>query len=427
MNRQIFSRAAAIASTTLILLGSLGWCIIKNPNTAFSRTKPQQAASNIPVNQKLVAANTKFGFKLFSEVLKQDSSKNVFVSPSSVAIALAMTYNGANGETQQAMAKTLELQGMSLQAINEANAALQASLENPASGKGVDSSRPQLTIANSLWAKQGVPFEPEFLQRNRQFYKAKITNLDFTSPNAPAVINNWVKQSTQGKINQIVDTIQADQVLFLINAIYFKGKWETPFNKSQTSNQTFYQLDGTSTKVPMMSQNGKYRYYENNNFQAISIPYSKGRLSFYIFLPKQNATKGNLSQEFNAENWQKWMTNFKMREGYIQLPRFKMDYEIELTNALKTLGMGVAFNSSANFTQMSRIPLNINQVKHKTFVEVNEEGTEAAAVTAIGIVTTSAQIPEEPFRMIVDRPFYCAIRDNQTGTLLFIGSIVEPK
>lgn len=427
MNRQIFSRAAAIASTTLILLGSLGWCIIKNPNTAFSRPKPQQAASNTPVDQKLVAANTKFGFKLFYEVLKQDSSKNVFVSPSSVAIALAMTYNGASGETQQAMAKTLELQGMSLQEINEANAALKASLENPDSGKGVDSSRPQLTIANSLWAKQGVPFEPEFLQRNRQFYQAKVTNLDFSSPTAPTVINNWVKQSTQGKINQIVDNIQADQVLFLINAIYFKGKWATPFNKSQTSEQVFYQLDGTSTKVPMMSQNGKYRYYENNNFQAISIPYSKGRLSFYIFLPKQNSTKGNFSQQFNAENWQQWMTNFKMREGYIQLPRFKMDYEIELTNALKALGMGVAFNSSANFTQMSRIPVNINKVKHKTFVEVNEEGTEAAAVTAVGIVTTSAPMPEEPFRMIVDRPFYCAIRDNQTGTLLFIGSIVEPK
>lgn len=424
-------RRYAIAAS-VIFLGLLGCPKFNSIDSAVAQSVsiPQglqqlpATAMAVPevVDAKLVAANTKFGFKLFKEILKQDSSKNIFVSPSSVALALAMTYNGASGQTQQAMAKTLELQGMSLQQINAANASLKAILENP-------DPKVQLSIANSLWARAGVPFKQDFLQRNQNFYKALVTNLDFSAPNAAIVINNWVKQSTGGKIEQIVETITSDQVLFVINAIYFKGKWTNEFNKKQTAEYPFYLAAGRQKQHLMMSQSSEYRYYSNEKFQAVSLPYGENkRLSLYIFLPVKNSSLSAFYKTLNAENWEKWMTQFRSREGFIRLPRFKMQYDIELKDALAALGMGVAFSDNANFSGISDDNLSIDEVKHKTFVEVNEEGTEAAAVTAVTIIRTSLEInPEEPFRMIVDRPFFCAIRDNQTGTVLFMGSIVEPQ
>lgn len=177
----------------------------------------------------------------------------------------------------------------------------------------------------------------------------------------------------------------------------------------------------------MMSQQGDYRYYESENFQAVSLPYGKdGKVSFYIFLPKQNSNLKAFYQNLNVENWEKWMTQFNNQKGFIRLPRFKTDYEITLNDALKTLGMGEAFSNKANFSGMGK-NFAISEVKHKTFVEVNEEGTEAAAATSVGIVATSSREEPEPFRMIADRPFFCAIRDNQTGNILFMGSIIEPQ
>jgi serpin B len=331
-----------------------------------------------------------------------------------------MAYNGASGETQQAMAKALELQGMSLQDINQANETLKASLENadPAI---------QLSIANSLWAKQGITFKPDFIQTNKQFYSAKVTELDFAKPDASSIINNWVKENTRGKINQIVGQLQPSDVLFLINAIYFKGNWTKQFDKSQTTEKPFYLSDGTQKKHPMMSQSGKYRYYENETFQAVTLPYGKGRLSLYVFLPRKNTNLDTFQQQLTLENWQQWINQFGMRQGSIQLPRFKFDYDIQLNSALKALGMESAFSAGANFSNMTSASVAIDEVKHKTFVEVNEEGTEAAAATSVGMVLTSVRVPQEPFQMIVDRPFFCAIRDNQSGTVLFMGSIKEPK
>ena len=376
---------------------------------------------NTPVDSKLVDANTKFGFKLFQEVLKQDSKRNVFVSPTSIAIALSMTYNGASGETQQAMANALELQGMSLDNINQANNTLKASLENADPAV-------QMSIANSLWARQGISFNPEFIKQNQQFYGAKLTELDFATPDSSNIINNWVKENTRGKIDNIVGQLKPDDVLFLINAIYFKGNWTKKFDKSQTTERPFNLSNGSQKQHPMMSQSGKYRYYENETFQAVSLPYGKGRMSLYVFLPSKTTNLNTFQQQLKSENWQQWMNQFRLRQGSVELPRFKFDYDIKLNNALKALGMETAFSNQANFSNMTSASVAINEVKHKTFVEVNEEGTEAAAATSVGMVLTSARMPaEEPFQMVVDRPFFCAIRDNQTGTILFMGSIKEPK
>jgi serine protease inhibitor len=420
-------RRYALAAAGVVLLSVLGCSQVNNNTSALAQSPLPGSESTLPKktvkpDTKIVAANNKFGFKLFSEILKENSSENnIFVSPSSVGIALAMTYNGASGSTQKAMAKTLELQGINLEEINSGYAALKKILEN-------SDGKVQLTIANSLWANKDARFQTDFLQKTEEFYNAKVTSLNFEDGTTPNVINNWVKENTGGKINKIVEKIEPNQVLFLINAIYFKGKWSNEFDKSQTAIAPFYiNNSGKQKQHPMMSQTGNYRYYETEQFQAVSLPYGEdGKISFYIFLPKKNSNLKTFYQSLNAENWEKWMGQFSKQEGNIRLPRFKTDYDITLNQALKALGMAEAFSNKADFSSMGQ-NFAISQVKHKTFVEVNEEGTEAAAATSVGMVATSYRPSSEPFRMIVDRPFFSAIRDNQTGSILFMGSIVDPQ
>jgi serpin B len=369
------------------------------------------------VDARLVAANTKFAFNLFHTLSQQQPNKNIFISPTSVALALSMTYNGVSGETKQEMTKVLELTGMTPQEINAANQNLQNSLQK------IDPTV-QVLIANSLWAQQGFSLKPEFLQTNQEYYQANVTELDFINPQAPSIINNWVSQKTQGKIDRIVEEISPDEVLFLINAIYFKGNWETPFDRSQTTNKTFYLTDSSSKQHPMMSQMGSYRCYETDTFQAVSLPYGKkGALSMYIFLPNSNTNLATFSQQLTPENWNKWMQEFRGKNGMIEIPRFKMEYEVQLKDTLIALGMAEFFGGlKTDFSPMTDSQVAVGSVKHKAFVEVNEEGTEAAAVTVIELERSTTG-----FEMNVNRPFFCAIRDNTTGTILFMGTIVDPQ
>jgi serpin B len=381
----------------------------------------------MPNIKKVVVANTRFGFKLFAEVAKQDAGKNVFISPSSIAFALAVTYNGASGETRRAMTETLELHGMSLDEVNRANAKLREMLT---------SLDPQvkLAIANSLWLKHGETFKPEFVQRGRDFYDAEVSN--FGNQDAP-VINGWVSNKTLGKITKLVtDSDVSSAILMLINAIYFKGNWTAPFDRAQTREGDFTLLDGRRKKLPMMSKSGGYRlqdgvfkatsypYYQGKGFQAVSLPYGSERVSMYIFLPDKESSLAGFQKQLTAKNWDDWMSRFHTTRGSIVLPRFKLDYEIKLNETLESLGMGVAFGPRAEFGEMTPPPAFISKVIHKTFVEVNEEGAEAAATTAVMVLGGP---PVESFTMIIDRPFFCAIRDNETGTLLFMGSIVDPQ
>jgi serpin B len=386
-----------------------------------SQSNQAQKKSIAPVDNKLIAANTQFGFKLFDQLTKQDAGKNIFVSPSSVAFALAMIYNGASGETQQAMAKALEVNGMSLPELNQANTTLRTALA------GADP-KVQLNIANSLWARKGITFKPEFIKRNQDFYAAEVSALDFALPGAPGTINNWVSQKTNGKITKIIDNIPSDAILYLLNAIYFKGNWAQQFDKSKTRAGRFTLLNGATKQQPMMSQTGRYRYFENDEVQAISLPYGAGSVSMYVFLPNKNSDLNKFLATLKAATWESWMSKFRSQDGNITLPRFKLEYEVVLNNALRSLGMESAFDPQrANFREMYAASPGANvfigEVKHKTFVEVNEEGTEAAAATSGGMRATSYM---PPFNMVVDRPFFCAIRDNQTGTILFMGAIVEP-
>jgi serine protease inhibitor len=386
--------------------------------TEVSRPKSTQPKA---VNPKLVDANTRFGFKLFQEIQKQaNASENTFISPSSIAIALAMTYNGANGDTQTAMNQALHLNGMSLEDLNRGHEDLKAALE------GSDP-KINLKIANSLWARQDVTFNPDFLRQNQNFYKAKVSVLDFKDPDSVGRVNNWVRRNTSGKIPKILDRINPDEFLYLVNAVYFKGSWSVPFEKSATTPKPFTLASGGTKNAPLMRRSAKFSYYENDQFQAVSLPYGSGRWSMYVFLPNAKSNLTDFSKTLTSENWDKWLNSFQKRQGSLELPKFKTNFDISLKQALSAIGMEPAFNSNADFSKLSDRAAAISQVKHKTFVEVNEEGTEAAAVTAVGIVATSARPIDEPFNMVVDRPFFCAIRDNQTGTVLFMGNIQDPE
>lgn len=387
----------------------------------------QQQKVELPVkkvDERLIAATSRFTFKLYNQVLKQGTTKNVFVSPSSVMLALAMTYNGAEGETRQAMAQALEIEGLSLQEVNRAFADLTSML-------GTADPKLQLKIANSLWAKKGISLKPDFIQRSKEHYAAEVTTLDFSNPTAPATINLWVS-NTDNRIDKIVDRISSETILFLINAIYFKGQWTNEFEKGKTREDDFRLADGGQKKLPMMSQSGKYNYYKGKDFQAVSLPYGTGRMSMYVFLPDKRTTLDQFERDLTVENWENWIKSFRMAPGEVMLPRFKIEYEVDLNDVLKALGMSEAFDAHrANFSGIAQLSqadrIYISKVKHKTFAEVNEEGTVAAAATAVEVGVTSVQLPQENFIMEVDRPFFVAIRDNLTGTVLFMGSIADPR
>jgi serpin B len=371
-----------------------------------------------PIDDSVVTANTQFGFNLFDEIRKTEQDKNIFISPLSVSLALAMTLNGAAGETEQAMTNTLQLQGLDSEAINGGYAGLRQTLLT-------SDPKVTLTIANSLWARQGIPFHQSFLQRNTHFFEAKISTLNFNDPSTPETINQWVDTNTNGKIQKIVgDTIDPDTVLFLINAIYFKGAWQREFDLSRTQDDSFYLANGDVKQVPMMRQQRRYPYYRGENFQAISLAYGDGEMSMYIFLPDHESNLNSFLADLNAERWENWMSQFHGQDVSLVMPKFKLEYETGLNAPLASLGMGIAFTEDANFSGMAPAPLFIKDVLHKTFVKVNEEGTEAAAVTSVEVGITS--VPPPPIPFTIDRPFFFAIRDNQTKTVLFMGVVVDP-
>jgi serpin B len=360
----------------------------------------------------VASANTRFGFKLLQDLRERDPVGNIFISPLSISIALTMTYNGAVGETERAMAEVLEIGALDLSTINHSNKALRESLENP-------DPKVEISIANSIWSRQGVEFNPEFLERNRTFFGAEIASLDFSSPQATAIINEWVDTNTNGKIEKIVDRINPQTLLFLINAIYFKGNWQDEFDESMTRPGIFHLSDGSEKQVQMMRREGEYPYFRGENFEATNLPYGDGRVSMYIFLPNRNSNLNRFLRNLNDESWEDWISQLQDRRHELMLPRFKLEYEVRLNDALEALGMGIAFGGGADFSGMGP-SLFISEVRHKTFVEVNEEGTEAAAVTAV------VGVKSLPPAFRVDRPFFFAIYDTETETILFMGTVTEP-
>lgn len=388
----------------------------------FSSCSPAPAPPH-KGDRRVVAANNKFAFDLFREVLKEDPGKNVFLCPQSAALAMAMTMNGAAGNTREAMAKVLGVEGIEEGELNRANKDLQAILTRPE--KGVE-----VSLANSLWARQGIPFRAEFLKTNREFYQAEVRTLNFASPQAKKTIDAWVKEKTRGRIAEIApEKIDEDTIMFLINALYFKGEWTYQFDPRQTEKAPFSLADGRKKICQMMYQTKKkFPYFRGEDFQMVSLPYGKGRLSMVIILPEEGVPLDQFCQKITPAQWEKWMQSLHKEEVEVGLPKFRIEYEKELKEPLMALGMGVAFDEKkANFTRMlaspPRGPLYLAGVKHKTFIEVDEKGTEAAGVTSVRVKLKA--VPDRE-RMIMDRPFFYAICDNKTGAILFTGVCYDP-
>ena len=364
--------------------------------------------------ERLISASNTFGFNVFHWLVERNSDENIFISPTSLEIALSMTYNGAGGKTQETMAKVLEIQGMSLNEVNQANAMLMQRLGNLDQDILLD-------MANSLWAREGEKFKLDFLKRNEEFYGADLRHLDFDDPKAPSVINDWVKEKTQGKIEEIEHEILSGVILYLINAVYFKGRWTVMFDEKYTGERDFTLLDGSKKKVAMMmTESRRFKYLAGKSFDAVGLPYGAGKMSMYIFVPHRGSSLKEFCEELTAGNWDNWMSQFQQPGLTVVMPRFKLEYDVKISDALIALGMGIAFEpDAADFSGMCSGRIWIDEVKQKTYLEVNEEGTEAAAATSV-------KMKKGGRPMHVDRPFFFAIRDNETGAMLFMGSVVEP-
>ncbi len=374
------------------------------------------------IDERLVNGNIAFSLSIFRDLCENDPHKNIFISPASISTALAMTANGASGETLQSMLGALHLQSMSLEEMNGAFAGLQSILQNP-------DPKVELTAANSLWVRQGVDFNEDFLQRNGDYFAAEVRSLDFNDSGAAPAMNRWVEQQTRGKIKEVIQgPIDSLTVLFLINAIYFNGDWSDEFSPEMTREIPFELPDGTEKNHPVMFREGSYRYFQGDNFEAVILPYGKNRrIGMTVFLPSPECSLADFYGELTPENWAAWLLSFREMEGEVGLPRFNFEYEASLNENLKKLGMESAFNPQrADFSGMRPTPpkLYISDVKHKTYVDVNEKGTEAAAVTSVEFKCTSVQT--DHFSMIIDRPFLFAITDEKTGAILFMGQVNEP-
>jgi serine protease inhibitor len=362
--------------------------------------------------QKLIGAGNAFAFDLLREINTSQRSENVFISPLSASMALGMTMNGANGTTFDAMRSALRLGTASREDINEGYRSLITLL------RGLDKAT-DFRIANSIWYEKTFPFHASFISESQNFFDARVSALDFADPGSVNTINSWVNEATNKKIPTIIETIDDDMVMYLINAIYFKGTWRNQFDKSKTANAPFFALDGSSASVPLMTQTSSIGVATGGNYTAVDLPYGNSAFSMTVVLPQKGTDINAFAEAMTLEKWQALAATFNVRETTLFLPRFTLEWKRKLNPDLEKLGMGTAFQEGfADFTRMSPEGnrLIIDEVIQKTFVEVNEEGTEAAAVTSVGVGVTSAPAP-----IRVDRPFMFAIREKLSGTILFVG------
>jgi len=394
----------------------------ENNDTPKPVLEPKQIDVDAQTRQ-LIDSDNHFGLELFRTISAgQDPSANTMISPVSVSLALAMTYNGAEGDTKSAMEETLQLTGLSRQEINASYQALIEALLT------VD---PKVTmeIANSIWYRQEFSVEQDFLDVNQEYYDAEVSALDFNSSEAPSIINYWVSDKTNGKITKIIEQIDPLTMMYLINAIYFNGKWKFQFDEDKTSRQPFYMADGSEIQTDMMQTEATLNYMRNDLFRAVEMPYGRGNYTMVCMLPNEELKVEDVVGEMNAENWNQWMQAMDSATVQVHLPRFKFEYEKKLNELLQAMGMEEAFDPDrADFSGINpdRDDLHISEVKHKTFIEVDEKGTEAAAVTSVTMGTTSAD-PGPPVVVKFDRPFVFAIREVTTGTIVFAGKLVEPE
>jgi len=375
----------------------------------------------------VAAADNTFGFRLLKAVQKTTPSGNVVLSPVSAALDLSMALNGTGGQTRQEMLTALSLSGSEVAAINKANAQLIKIIRTPATNI-------TLSVANSLWVdSRRATLRPDYVKQTQAWYDAEMADLDFSNPGATTRINSWASKETHGRIPKVIDRIDPADLALLLNAVYFKGQWAQKFDKAKTQQRDFTLAGGSVKQVPRMTQSGHFDYFETPQMQAIRLSFGGGDLVMEVLLPVMSSSLDALEAALTPEHWAGWRRQYASRSGTIELPRFELKSNYRLNEPLQTLGMTRAFDpNGAQLTGMlSPAPgqasrFFISSVLQSTYWKVGEEGSEAAAVTTTGIRATAVPRPEQPFRMIIDRPFFCAVEDRRSGALLFVGAIYDP-
>lgn len=366
---------------------------------------------------KMIQAQNRFGLKLFKQAnTESQNSGNVMVSPLSVSQALSMTYNGANGNTKDEFEQLLDYSGLTTNEINNNNQNLVDALVN-------HDSKVEFSVANSIWYRNDRTVREEFKRVNRDFYNAEIEALDFSqSENVKNRINGWVNEKTKTKIPTIIDKVSAESFLFLVNAIYFKADWKFQFDKKATTNRPFDA--GEALLVPTMKIEGGFNYFANETFEAVELPYGGEKFSMFLILPESGTNMNEFIEDLELADLEVAYEKLKKRNLNIYLPRFEFEYKNELKEELKELGLNQAFSLGADFSKMTDDRVHVSKVLHKTYIKTDEEGSEAAAVTAVEMIITSVD-PSNP-EVRFNRPFMFVIREKDTQSNLFIGKVINP-
>ncbi|MEY8720422.1 serpin family protein [Bacteroides stercorirosoris] len=403
----------------LSLLSILAACQ-NDENPSKPEPKPRKDISLTRVEQSLLDANTDFAFRFFSQVCNtEDEKPNVFVSPLSASLCLSMITNGASGNTLTEMQDVLGFpaSSFSLDDLNNYNQKLTTALLD------LDNTT-QLGIANSIWVKQGFKVYDSFVNVNKQMYDAQVQELDFTSPTAKDVINRWCAEQTNDCIKEVIKVIPANARMYLLNALYFKGIWASQFEKSATRQENFTNSDGTQQKVNMMNQTEMFNYTKNSTFSIAELPYGNEAFSMVILLPSGGKTLDESLSELTSENWKEWNSNMAGKQLQVKLPRFRVEYDKTLIDDMIAMGMKDAFDGNkADFSKMSAAELYVGILQQFTYINVDEEGTEAAAVTVGGMLDSAGLPVTIPF--YVDSPFAFMIKEKSTGAILFMGKVTK--
>lgn len=367
----------------------------------------------------VISSANRFAFDLFTPVLSDNKgTENIIISPFSITSALSMTLNGAAGETFEAMRKSLGLEESTLQQINDTYLKLMTELVQ------VDN-RVTVEIANSVWVEKRLTVKQPFISALQTWYKAEARDIDVKSPGAVDMVNDWIAGKTHDKITEMLDYLDSDLAMLLVNAIYFNGKWKYQFDEDKTTEEPFYVTPSAPKNVPMMHLDEKLRMTETANSKIVEIPYGQGNYSMVVVLPDEGTSAEDVANSLTPAIWESWMENLEGNTVQVELsmPGFKYKYKRTLNDDLERLGMGIAFTGAADFSNISDQALQISRVLHEAFIEVNEEGTEAAAATVVEIRLTS--MPETNM-VTLNRPFLYFIRETSTGTILFMGKVADP-
>ena len=379
--------------------------------------------------QLVVAGNNEFAFELYSKL--RSSEGNLFFSPYSISTALALAYSGARGETETEMATVLHLPTTTKDTIGQMRFhSTFGTIIKDLNSRG-EKGGYELSAANALWGQKGYGFLEEYLELIENNYGGKLNEVDFVraAETTRKTINKWVEQKTNNKITNLIPQGVLDSMtrMVLTNAIYFKGNWARQFKKDMTEDAPFTLVDGEKVDAAMMNQTAEFGYLETDSFQGLELPYVDDELSMIIMLPKEIDGLEEFEKTLTVENLSNWLSKLHKREVVVSVPKFKMTSQFGLASVLKSMGMTDAFSSNANFSGINgKRDLFISAVIHKAYVDVNEEGTEAAAATAVTMKLTSVMPSRIPvFR--ADHPFLFLIRDNHSGSILFIGRVMNPK